>query len=112
MTYRGYSWENEVKKKYLDKGIVLNLKINSYADLLYIPFCVCGVYLIECKSTKKSKWYPNKRERKQYEKLMELSSNLKGLLSHIIQVRYWIKENGIEKRLKLEEVGREYFKNV
>ena len=118
MSYRGYGYEYKNKKIFEKRGLTLKLGKGQYTDLISIDFSTGEgiIYLIECKTRKCKKWYPNVHDKTQFIRLMELKSEIEKnpiLYGYNkIKIIYRIRVAGIEKEYSLNEVKDKYFKKL
>lgn len=111
--HAGYAWEYEVMKRRELRGICERLAKNQLADLIAFDMGNGISYLIECKSTKKKKWYPSARERLQFSRLWEVYLKISASkVPQIFKVIYEIKEDGKRSILELPEVRLKYFSKM
>ncbi len=86
MTRLGYDAEYRCKKeneKRFGKGNCIKIAIGGSSDFLIVS---CGeiVKFIEVKETKKNKYYPNSREKLQFEEIKRLGKQ------HQVPVELWV----------------------
>jgi len=100
---KGYLAEYECKKKLVEaygKENVLKIAIGGATDFLVLePGTARVLKIVEVKHTKKSKWYPNEHDLKQFTQLLKLKKE------HNIPIEYWIKVKGKWHVLPIEELG-------
>lgn len=104
---RGYSAEYSVKQKLVKEFGKLNvIKMpfwNFIGDFLVVQKGRI-VKIVEVK-TSKSKWYPTRREKEQFNSIKKFCDE------HSIRGEYHITENKKHKILTLDEVSEKFFKN-
>ena len=104
MVKKGYPYEYLVKKRIEKQGnLILRLSVSGYADFIVLS---SPPYLLEVKTTLKSKFYPSQREIKQFRELCNINRK------YNIDIFYQIREAGGEKRYSLNEVKEKYFKKL
>ena len=101
---KGYLTEWEVKKNLYKKFSpenVFKVAIGGSLDFCIIDNKGKVLKLIEVKTTKKKKWYPTEKEKKQFLKLLRFQKKLK------VKVEYWIKIKRKWHIFSLEELKKE-----
>jgi Holliday junction resolvase len=104
---KGYLTEWEVKKilhKKFSPDNVFKIAIGGSLDFCIIDKNGKVIKLIEVKTTKKKKWYPTQREKKQFFKLLRFQKKLK------VKVEYWIKIKRVWHIFSLKELKKEIMK--
>ncbi len=100
---KGYKAEWEVKKflyrKYSPHS-VFKIAIGGAVDFLVLEKGGKIKKIVEVKKTNKKRWYPTRREKKQYQTLMKIQR------IHKIPVEYWVKIKGEWHTFSLEEVKK------
>ena len=106
---KGYYGEYRGKKLLQTKygsNNVFKIAIGSHAGdfIILKPKSPEIEKIVEIKTTKRKKWYPSRREKKQFLLLKNLAEE------HNILVEYWIKEGNADfKILSLDDVADQYF---